>query len=233
MPLKETDMFGAFARAFDQLSDPKIRAVIWKSAAGTIIIYVGLLTAIGWALANTSFFEIAWVEATVDLFGGLAAVLLAVILFPGVMTALASALLEDVADAVEASHYPSLGTARALNWLALIGSAARLLGMTVFLNLLVLPLYLIPGVNLAVYYGLNGYLISREYFEVVAYRRLDPDAVPLMRRRYSKRLWLMGAVTTFFLTIPGLNLIAPVIGTAAMVHLFHTLNGGHDNRSAG
>ena len=216
----------AFSRAFDQLSDPPIRSVIWKSIFTAVLVFIFLVTTLGWILANTSLFDIAWVETVVDLFGGLATVSLALILFPGVVAALVSVLLEDVADAVEARHYPALGPARVLGWPTLIWTSARLIGLTVVLNLLALPLYLVPGLNIKVYYGLNGYLLSREYFEVVGLRHLAEADVRALRRRYRKRLWLAGAVTTVLLTVPVLNLIAPVIGTAAMVHLFHSLNDG-------
>ncbi len=219
-------MIGAFAKALGQLSDRPIRAVIWKSVVGTIVIFFALLTAVGWTLANTSIFEIAWVETTVDVFGGLATILLALILFPGVVAALVSVLLEDVADAVEARHFPGLEKPKTLGWISLIAVSLRLVGLTVVLNVLALPLYLIPGLNLLIYYGLNGYLLSREYFEVVALRRLGPEEALTLRRRFRTRLWLAGAVTTFLLTIPFINMIAPVIGTAAMVHLFHSINGG-------
>ena len=162
-----------------------------------------------------------------DVFGGLATVLLALILFPGAVAALVSILLEDVADAVEGRHYPGLGSARILSWGLLLAMSLRLIGMTLLLNFLALPFYLIPGVNLVVYYGLNGYLLSREYFEVVALRRLNKDQARALWRRFRGRLWLAGAATTVLLTIPILNMIAPVIGTAAMVHLFHRLDGGH------
>ncbi len=69
-----------------------------------------------------------------------------------------------------------------------------------------------------VYYGLNGYLLSREYFEVMALRRVSETEARAMRRQYRGRIWLAGAATTFMLTIPVLNMIAPVIGTAATVH---------------
>ena len=222
-------MIRAFGKALDQLSDPAIRRVVWKSVAGTVLIFAALLFAVGWVLANTSFFEIAWIETAVDLFGGLATVFLALILFPGVVAALVSVLLEDVADAVEARHYASLDPPHPLGWLTLFGASARLVALTVVLNILVLPLYLVPGLNLIVYYGLNGYLLSREYFEVVALRRLDPAQAHTLRRRYRVHLWLAGAATTALLTIPLVNMIAPVIGTAAMVHLFHSINGGRSS----
>lgn len=219
-------MIGAFSKAIAQLSDPPIKAVIWKSVIGTIVVFVVLVTGIGWSLANTSFFEIGWIETTVDIFGGLAAFILALVLFPGVVGGLASFLLEDVADAVERRHYPSVGPARTMGWGELIWTSLRLIGLTILLNLIVLPLYLIPVVNIAVFYGLNGHLLGREYFEVVSLRRMDAQTAKSLRQANKGKVWITGAITAFLLTIPVVNMIAPVLGTAAMVHLFHKTNSG-------
>lgn len=217
-------MIRGFTRAITQLSDPSIRAVIWRSIAGTVTIFLLLFLGMSWALANTAFFEIGWIETTVDVFGGLAAFILALVLFPGVVGALVSVLLEDVADAVEDRHYTNLGPPRTMGWVQLISTSLRLIGLTILLNLLVLPLYLIPVVNIAVFYALNGHLLGREYFEVVALRRLDDSSAKTLRQKYRGRVWLTGAVTAFLLTVPVINMIAPVLGTAAMVHLFHKIN---------
>ena len=82
----------AFSRAFDQLSDPPIRSVIWKSIFTAVLVFIFLVTTLGWILANTSLFDITWVETVVDIFGGLETVLLALMLFPGVVAALVSVL---------------------------------------------------------------------------------------------------------------------------------------------
>jgi uncharacterized protein involved in cysteine biosynthesis len=71
----------------------------------------------------------------------------------------------------------------------------RLMLLSIALNLLALPIYaLVPGINLFVFLGLNGYLFGREYFEVVALRRLDIDAARAMRHRYGGRVFLGGVV---------------------------------------
>lgn len=220
-------MIRGFTKAIAQLNDPPIKAVIWRSIFGAVTIFVILFIGLSWALANTAFFEIGWIETAVDVFGGLAAFILALLLFPGVVGALVSVLLEDVADAVEDRHFPNVGPPRSMGWGQLIAASSKLIGLTVFLNLLVLPLYLIPVVNIAVFYALNGHLLGREYFEVVALRRLDDSSAKALRRRYRGRVWFTGAITAFLLTIPVINMIAPVLGTAAMVHLFHKINSGH------
>ena len=43
-----------------------------------------------------------------------------------------------------------------------------------------------------------------------------------MRKTNGFRVFVAGAFLAFLLTIPVVNLLAPVVGTAAMVHLFQT-----------
>ncbi len=57
----------------------------------------------------------------------------------------------------------------------------------------------------------------------VALRRLDPAEVTAWRRANGGVLWLTGIVIVFLGTIPVLNLIVPVLGVAAMVHVAQTL----------
>ena len=99
--------------------------------------------------------------------------------------------------------------------------------VTLLLNLLVLPLYLvliwIPPLNLLLFYLLNGYLLGREYFEMVAVRRLDLKEAKGLRRGSRGRMILAGAVITFLLTIPLVNLVTPIIATAFMLHVFEDL----------
>ena len=82
-----------------------------------------------------------------------------------------------------------------------------------------------PPLNLVLYYILNGYLVSREYFELVALRRMEPPAASHMRKINKGRLLFAGIIITFLLTIPIVNLLTPVIATAFMVHVFHSLPG--------
>ena len=98
-------------------------------------------------------------------------------------------------------------------------AALRLGGMALLLNLLALPFYLVPGVNLLIYLALNGYLLGREYFEVVAQRRLRPAQASAQRRAARGRVWSAGLVIAALSTVPLVNLIAPVIGVAFMTHL--------------
>ena len=106
-----------------------------------------------------------------------------------------------------------------LVWKILAGSA-RFLAIVVALNLVALVFLLVPPLFPFVFYGINGYLLGREYYELVALRRLSPQAAHALRRAHAGRVSAAGVAIAFLLTVPFVNLVAPIIGTAAMVHLF-------------
>ena len=96
--------------------------------------------------------------------------------------------------------------------------------VSIGLNLLALPIYfLLPVINLLVFYALNGYLLGRASFELVALRRLDESSVRALRRSYQGSIFLSGAMIAFLTTVPLANLAVPVVATAFMVHLFESL----------
>jgi CysZ protein len=148
---------------------------------------------------------------------------LAWLLFPA-MTALvlgffAARLLRNI----EERRYPALGPPRPQSIAAGLRSGLRLLLLAIAINIIALPFYLVPAINLLVYYGANGYLVGREYFELVALRRLDEVAARAMWRRYRGRLVLAGVIITFLLSVPLINLVAPVTAAAFMLHLLQGL----------
>ena len=132
--------------------------------------------------------------------------------------------LDRVAATVEALDYPGRGPARRDALLDMTLATLRLMVLAVVLNLLALPVYLLlPGINFFVFLGLNGYLLGRAYFEGVALRRLDTAATRAVRHRFGGRVFLGGIVIAGLFALPLVNLVAPVIATAFMVHLFETL----------
>lgn len=74
-----------------------------------------------------------------------------------------------------------------------------------------------------VFYGVNAYLLGREYFEMVALRRLDPRSAQRLRQVYRLRFFIAGLVIAGLLTLPVVNFVAPLLAAAFMVHLVTTL----------
>ena len=212
-------MFSAFGRALAQLPDPEFRRPLAYSLGLTVLVFAGLWTGLGFALAHTRIFSIFWLDWVVDALGGLAAIVLTLVLFPGVAAAIVSLFLDRVVVAVEARYYPDLPPARAAPLAEQIGGALRFLVVVVGFNLLALPLYLVPALNLVVFYGLNGYLLAREYFELVAPRRLDPSAARVLWRSRRAEALAGGVVFALVATVPLVNMAAPVFAAATMTHL--------------
>jgi uncharacterized protein involved in cysteine biosynthesis len=109
---------------------------------------------------------------------------------------------------------------------AVLASGARLLALTIVLNLLALPIYLlIPAINLFLFYVINGYLLSREYFDLVALRRLDGVAATALWRKRRGRWLLAGVAIAALLSLPIVNLAAPLVAAAFMLHLVTEASG--------
>jgi uncharacterized protein involved in cysteine biosynthesis len=217
-------MHKALARAFAQLFLAPIRGVLVLCLIASVTLLV-ILCALIWVLLYALPFHLVWLHWTVEVLGGFAVVGLAWVLFPGIAGLVVSLFLDRVAGAVEARYYPGLATPRRQGFGELLLGGLRFAGISILLNLLALPIYLfVPALNLLVFLLLNGYLLSREYFELVALRRAGPVDATRLRKAHPAQMMLMGMVFAFLLTVPIVNLIAPVFATAAMVHLFRELS---------
>ncbi|USG61153.1 EI24 domain-containing protein [Sneathiella marina] len=214
-------MYSAITLAIGQLGDPAFRSVLLKALALTVVIFfllgVGATTVFSSYVPN---FQWEWVNTVLSALTGLGFVVGGFFLFPLVISALIGLFLDDISDAVEEKHYPNDEKAHDVPIMSSIWDAVKFLAVIIICNIIVLPLYFIPVINLFVYYILNGYLISREYFQMVAIRHHDVDDVTRLRKSKSTELFILGVIIAFCLTIPIVNLITPIVATAAMVHLY-------------
>ncbi len=213
-------MLLAFIKGFGQLFDPASRRVVRISLAAALAILLGLWFFISYLLAQTTFFSYAWLETIIDALGGLAGLLLTALLFPAVVTAVMGFFLEGLAGAVERRHYPHLQPVPGTPVLRSLAAVAKFFAVVLLANGVGLIFLLIPPVFPFVFYAVNGYLLSREYFELVALRRMDGTAVRSLRKAHRGQLFAAGIVIVFLLTLPVINLLAPIVATAVMVHLF-------------
>ena len=88
------------------------------------------------------------------------------------------------------------------------------------MTVLALLLLLVPGINAIAFLAANAYLLSRQYFEFVALRHLTLDEADVLRRRHAGRLWAAGLILAVFVSVPVLNLLTPLFGSAFMVRVF-------------
>ena len=232
-------MLGALSKSVSQIGDPAFRGVL-KRAVGLALLVLVLVWAGAWFALDLAGAWLddwlagqgaatSWATALSWLFDAalFGAILLgSLLLFPAIVTLAMPFFLEEIAEAVERRHYPGLPAARAQPLGEIVRDGISMAAVAVFLNLLVLPLYLIPVINIPVFYGLNGYLLGREYFELVAVRRLKSSDARQLRRRHRGRAFLAGAIIAVLFTIPLVNLVTPIFATAFLVHVFETLRRG-------
>ena len=220
-------MIRAFELAVRQLGDPRLRGVMWQSLLLSVVLQGAVAALAWWGLQSLATFRWEWVNDLVRWLGGGAVVVLALMLFPASFGIVISIFMERIADIVESEHYPQLGKARGIPVWTGVWTGVVFLLVVVALNLAMLPLYLIAlfvaGLGLVLFYGVNGWLTARMYHEQVALRRLNPAEVKAWRRANTGTLWLTGIAIVFLGTVPVLNLIVPVLGTAAMVHIAQML----------
>jgi uncharacterized protein involved in cysteine biosynthesis len=228
-------MFSALAAAFGDLGDPRVRAVLWKSLSLALLVLALLAIGLWFLVAWLAHFDIGWLNKLVEFAAGFGVVILAWFLFPAAVTSTLGVFLDQVSEAVEQRHYPHLPRARPQSWGEIIRQTFAFTAVALGLNLLLLPFYLLliwfPPAYAALFYGVNGYLLGREYFEQVAMRRLDPEGARRLRLAHQGRILLAGIAIAFLLTVPVLNLIAPVLATAFMSHLSIALLGAAGRRT--
>jgi CysZ protein len=222
--LKLRAMLMALVRALAALSAPPLRRIVGLGLGLAALSFALLWFAVAVFLHETVRFSWRPLDWLVEALGGLAVLGLSWLLFPAVVTLVMGFFLDGVAAAVEARDFPAMSPPRRRPLGESIAATARLGALSIVLNLAALPLYLlVPGINIVLFLGLNGYLLGREYFEVVALRRLDAAAAKAMRNRFGGRVFIGGVAIAGLFVLPLVNLVAPVVATAFMVHLFEAL----------
>ena len=226
-------ILSAFFAALGQMTDPRFRGVLLSGIGLTLLLLIGASFLFVWVMGGLVgdsaslplIGEVSWLD---DAIGWGSAVLVAVLsmfLMIPVASAITSMFLDTVAQAVEDKHYPQLGPANDVPLSEAIVDTLSFMGVLIVANLLAFVLYLIfsPAAPL-IFWGLNGFLLGREYFTLAAIRRVGRKEAKVLRTRYLGTIWLAGFLMAIPLSIPILNLIIPILGAATFTHLFHRLS---------
>lgn len=218
-------MFRDLGRAFESLGDRRVRGYVWLGIGLSAVALIGLTVAVSTTLAALSLVDIGWLDSVIDWLGALATAIVAVLLFPATVGLVSGLFLDRVAALVEARDYPE--AARAAKDVPIATAAVagvRLFLIAAAVNLLLLPVYLLlPGINLLLYLLVNGYLLGREFVELVALRHLSRTDADRLRRERRFAVWSAGAAIAALMVVPILNLAAPILSAIFMTHRFHAL----------
>ncbi|MEP4196895.1 MAG: EI24 domain-containing protein [Aliishimia sp.] len=222
----------AFFRALGQLNDPRFRRVLGLGIALTLALLIGATSAFVWFsnwIAGDSVYlpvlgEISWLGDLLSWGAFFVMLILSIFLMIPVASVITSMFLDEVAAAVESKHYPHLPNTPKVPFSDALRDTVNFLGVLMGANLLALILYVFfAPAALFIFWGLNGFLLGREYFTLAAMRRVGRAQAKVLRRQHGGTIWLAGVLMAMPLSIPLLNLVIPVIGAATFTNLYHLL----------
>jgi uncharacterized protein involved in cysteine biosynthesis len=222
----------AFSLTIGQLGDPRFRRVLFIGVGLTFALLVavtaGFLLLVNWLLGPEASLPligpVTWVNDLATVTGFLVMLVLSVFLMVPVASAITSLFLDDVAQAVEDRHYPALPPVGHQGIGEAVKDSVAFLGVLIAANLLALVLYVIfAPFALFIFWGLNGFLLGREYYTLAAMRRVGREEAARLRRRHMGTIWMAGVLMAMPLSIPLVNLVIPILGAATFTHIFHKL----------
>ncbi|WP_114283687.1 EI24 domain-containing protein [Candidatus Halocynthiibacter alkanivorans] len=225
-------IFNDFFRALGQMADPRFRRVFFKGLGLTLLLLFSLSWGLSWLVGFASsgpvvlpgYGEISWLGDLAGWGSFLVFLVLSVFVMPAVAVSFIGLFLDQIASAVEDRHYPHLPSARPVKFYESARDAVNFLGVIIAANLVAVVLYVMfPPVAPFLFFALNGYLLGREYFQLVAMRRLGRQGAKAAWKRHKGAVWGAGVLMALPLTVPLLNLAIPILGVATFTHLFHRL----------
>jgi len=225
-------ILASVSQTLGQLGDPRFRRVLFIGVGLTFALLVavtaGVLLLVNWLLGPEASLPligpVTWVNDLATVTGFLVMLVLSVFLMVPVASAITSLFLDDVAQAVEDRHYPHLPPVGHQSLVDAVRDSVSFLGVIVVVNLLALVLYVVfAPFALFIFWGLNGFLLGREYYTLAAMRRVGREEAARLRRRHMGTIWVAGVLMAMPLSIPLVNLVIPILGAATFTHIFHKL----------
>lgn len=218
-------MLRALLLAIRQIPDPAFRRPLLLGAALALAAGLVLAWLVSWGVGWLAGGE-GWIASAAAAAGGLLVVVAMWWLFMPLLLAIASVFLDGVAAAVERRHYPALPSPQGASAAAQVWSGLVLAAKMGALTLVLLPVsFLAPGIGLVVLWAVAAVGLGEGLFLGVAQRRMTVAEAEALKRRRRGAIWALGGALALLGIVAPLNLLVPVLGTAAMVHLLHRQDG--------
>ena len=209
--------------AIGQLDDSAFLGAVLRSVGGALLALALVGAGFAWGgarLAATGAASWPTLAGGLEWVAGVAGLVLGLILFVPLATAIATLFVDRVAMAVERRHYPDLPPGMPASLTAQVWDGAMLGVLVLAMQVLALVVsVVIPGVGLIVGWLVAAWAIGRGLFMAVALRRCERGVALMLYRRRRFSVLVQGGLVAAAGLVPGLNLVAPVLGLAAMVHV--------------
>ena len=222
----------SFLLTLGQIGDPRFRRVLLLGIGLGFALLVAFFAGLMWLLnavlgpeATLPFIgEVTWLNDLLSWTAFFSMIVLSVFLMVPVASAITSLFLDDVADAVEDRHYPDLPKAQRVPLGDALRDTVNFLGVLIAANIMAVILYVfLAPFALFIFWGLNGFLLGREYFTLAAMRREGRAGAKALRKRHMGKIWIAGTLMAMPLSLPLINLVIPILGAATFTHLYHQI----------
>jgi CysZ protein len=115
-----------------------------------------------------------WAGTIAAIIAGVGLALVLALFIAPVTAVMAGLFLDEIAEVIETRDYPGETPGRPMPLGQSIKQSLGFLLVVGLGNIVALLLLLVPGINLAAFFLVNGYLLGREYFEFAAMRFMSP-----------------------------------------------------------
>jgi CysZ protein len=214
-------------RSFMELFESDLRLILVQCCLLALAVILSFGFFGGVFISSIDIFGFDILNSFASWVSGFGFVIIGFILFPSIVLLIGSFFSEKICTRVEERHYSGRIGIRNPPAMELIGSAMRIFCLSLILNLVLIPVYLlglfIPGLSFIVFYAVNGYLVGGETFAVVSCRHLTLEKSNQLKNANISRITWLGIVIVVLSTVPVVNLCIPIFGIVIMTHIFHQI----------
>ena len=212
-------MISSAFKALGDLLSRDFRSVLFKAIGMTLALFIAILVGVEVLLSTLTLIPWAWAQTLAAIGAGLGLLVAFFFMMSPVMAIFAGLYLDSIAAKVEERHYPSHPAGTPLSTFRAISTSLQFALVILLVNLAVLPL-VFTGIGVVALVVANAYLLSREYFEMVAMRHMDVEEARAFRRENTPQVFAAGLVPALLSIIPVVNLVVPLFATSFFVHIF-------------
>jgi CysZ protein len=212
-------MFSAAFKALGDVLSPEFRSVLWRAIGLSLALFLLIFASVQSVFWFLTLVPWPWLESLLAIGAGLVLIVAFIFLMAPVTSLFAGLYLDNIAAKVERLHYPNDRPGVPLAGFKAIITAIQFGLIVLVANVLALPMIFL-GFGIIVLFVINAYLLSREYFEMVAMRFMPPEEAKEFRRVNAVNVFIAGFLPAVLSIIPFVNLLVPLFSTSYFVHLF-------------
>ena len=212
-------MISAAFKALGDLLSKEFRTILLKAIGLTLALFVAILLGVEILLSYLSLIPLPWAETLAAIGAGLVLLVAFFFMMSPVIAIFAGLYLDSIAERVEERHYPQDPVGSPLSGYLAIVTSLQFAALVLVVNLAVLPL-VFTGIGAVALIIANAYLLSREYFEMIAMRHMPVDEARQLRKENSPQVFAAGFVPALLSIMPIVYLAVPLFATSYFVHIF-------------